>query len=93
MQRATPRKIAKRSPRVNAEQLQERINRMTGKAVARGIKALSLYHGKPGERWLYSEFRDQKRKIYSLYPDQPDKAKAIVKFILVRSGWATRSPG
>lgn len=75
---------------LSPDQVERAVARATGKAVARGIKALSLYHGKPGERWLYNEFRDQKRKLYALYPDNPAKAKAIVKFILVHAGWGVK---
>ena len=96
MQRATTGKIKRKPSAVKRvltpEQLQARINRATGRAVARMIKALQLYHGRSGERWLYSEFRRQKRKLYELYPDQPAKAKAIIKFALVRSGWSTQKP-
>jgi len=96
MQRATPGKITAPKRRVKvpltAEQVQARIDRLTGKAVAGMIKALSLYYGKPGERWLYAEFRRQKRKLYALYPDNPRKAKAIVNFALVRAGWSSKGP-
>jgi hypothetical protein len=75
---------------LNPEQVQRAVAKATGRAVARGIKALSLYHGRPEERWLYNEFRDQKRKIYALYPDNEAKAKGIIKFILVQSGWGVK---
>lgn len=72
------------------DELQRAIARATGRAVSRGIRALSSYTGKPNERWMYNAFRVQKRKIYELYPDNPEKAKAIVKFILVQAGWGKR---
>ena len=64
----------------------------TGRAVAGMVKALSLYHGLPGERWLYAEFRKHKRRVYELYLDNPTKAKSIVNFALVRAGWTAKTP-
>lgn len=72
---------------VTPEQLERRIARLTGRAVAAMIRAMSGYHGAPGERHLYDEFRAAKRKLYALYPDEPRKAQAIVRFALMRAGW------
>jgi len=76
--------------KLNPKQVQAKVARATGKAVARMIKALSLYHGKDSERWLYNEFREQKRKVYALYLGDEHKAKSIVKFAIVQSGWGSR---
>jgi len=73
-----------------AQLLQERINRETTRHVKAGIAALKQYTGEKGQKPLYYEFREHKRAIYALYPDDKKKAQAIVRFILVKSGWAPK---
>lgn len=94
MQRATDKNVKPRTPKVKAvltpAEVQARISKLTGKYVAGMIRALSLYHGRPQERFLYAEFRRNKRKLYELYPDDPKKAKAFCNFALVKAGWSGR---
>lgn len=78
---------------LDPSRIEETIARRTGLLVRRMIEALSQYQGKvrtPSDRAHYNEFRKAKQKLYALYPDNPDKAQAIVRFAIVRAGWANK---
>ena len=81
-----------RVKRTSPEEVQARINRRTGVLVAAMVRELSAIRKMLSleKNAHYVAFRELKRKLYRLYPGQPDKAKAICNFALVRSGWASR---
>lgn len=53
-------------------------------------ECLAAYHGDVRTRAQYRMFREAKRELYGLYPDEPRKARAIIRYCLVRAGWAPR---
>jgi hypothetical protein len=67
--------------------LEDRINRLTTQHVRRMIIALKQ---KPRD---YYQFKLGKRAVYRLYPDNEDKARAIVRFALHQSGFLSRIRG
>lgn len=73
---------------------ERQVKALTAKHVQAGIAALSKFDGfGPGQdneqsRRRYETFREHKRAIYALYPDNKPKAQAIVRFIMARAGWA-----
>jgi hypothetical protein len=65
--------------------VQDRINRLTTQHVRRMILALRRQPTRD-----YATFKLGKRAVYRLYPDNPEKARAIVRFALHQSGFLQR---
>jgi hypothetical protein len=88
------RKIGKRE----ASQLERKVKLETAIHVKGMVDALSSFTGfrdgrkahNNAHRRIYDTFREHKRAIYALYPDNQKKAQAIVRFALIQSGWANR---
>lgn len=88
------RKVSRRE----ASELERRVNHETAIHVKGMIESLSQFTGfrdgskahNSASRRIYDSFREHKRAIYALYPDNQKKAQAIVRFALIQSGWAKR---
>lgn len=63
------------------------VKEQTDALVKTAIAALSRYR-KTHDKDDYSAFRDCKRELYSLWGK--DRVKPILRFIIVKSGWAER---
>lgn len=61
--------------------------RATREHIKEMISAMAAYKGQPKQRHLYERFRSAKRALYRLYPGEPRKAKALVRFALAKAGW------